>query len=294
MEIFNSCAVAIVTPFHKNGKVNFDAFKNLIDYQIAGGVSAIVVLGTTGESSTISERTKTQIADFAINYIRGRVPVILGAGGNNTKEVICRSRRFARLGANALLQVTPYYNKCTQNGLIQHYTQIAKLSQIPQILYNVPSRTGVNMLPATVAQLAKVPNIVGLKEAGGSLAQLTELLSTLPKDFAVYSGEDENIFTALCLGARGVISVVGNVLPNETSALCNKFFDGDIDGARKIQFELLPLIKALFCEVNPAPVKAALNILGFKAGLPKLPLTPLTQNNYLRLKNILKNYENKN
>ncbi|MBO5309971.1 MAG: 4-hydroxy-tetrahydrodipicolinate synthase [Clostridia bacterium] len=282
MSIFKGCATAIITPFDKNNKINFTAFKKLVDFQIENGVNALVFLGTTGEASTLTEKEKLQVAKFAISYVKGRVPVILGAGGNNTAEVIERSKRFAKLGADALLQITPYYNKCTQDGLVQHFTAIAKAADgIPQILYNVPSRTGVNMLPETVQKLAAVPNIVGIKEAGGNLQELARIL---PEDFDIFSGKDEQIFTTLALGGSGVISVVSNVAPAQTTALCNAFFEGNIELARKIQFELVPLIRTLFCEVNPIPVKAGIGLLGFDVGTPRLPLTPATEGTINKLK----------
>ena len=284
MSIFKGCATAIVTPFDEKNKINFTAFKKLVDFQIENGVAALVFLGTTGEASTLSEKEKLQVAKFAISYVDGRVPVILGAGGNNTEEVIVRSKKFAKMGASALLQITPYYNKCTQEGLIQHFTTIANAAPVPQILYNVPSRTGVNLLPETVKKLAEVPNIVGIKEAGGNVQELARVL---PPDFDIFSGEDEQIFTTLALGGSGVISVVSNVAPSETCAICNAFFEGNINLARKLQFDLVPLIRALFAEVNPIPVKGALNLLGFDAGAPRLPLTKSTDATLQKLENLL-------
>lgn len=287
MSIFRGCATAIITPFDEKNKINFTVLKKLIDFQIAGGVNALVFLGTTGEASTLTEKEKLQVAKFAVSYVDGRVPVILGAGGNNTAQVIERSKKFAKLGANALLQITPYYNKCTQEGLVQHFTAIANACpSTPQILYNVPSRTGVNMLPATVQKLAEVPNIVGIKEAGGNVQELARIL---PQDFDIYSGEDEQIFSTLALGGSGVISVVSNIKPTETTAICNAFFAGDWDMARKLQFELVPLIRALFAEVNPIPVKSALNLLGFDVGVPRLPLTHATNVTTENLENLMFN-----
>ena len=288
MYIFEGAATALITPFDKKNKINFDAFKKIVDHQIANKISALVFLGTTGEASTLSEKEKLEVAEFAVSYVNHKVPVILGAGGNNTFEVIKRSKKFAKLGVDALLQVTPYYNKATQEGLIQHFSMIANKSKVPQILYNVPSRTGVNLMPETVFQLAKNPNIVGLKEAGGNISQLNKLMSQKPKDFAVYSGDDENIFTTLALGGQGVISVVSNILPNETQSVCQLYFDGKIQEARNIQFELLPIIEMLFSEVNPIPVKSAMNLLGFDAGKPRLPLTELSKENLKKLKLLMK------
>ena len=284
MYIFQGVATALITPFDKKNKINFNAFEKIIDNQIANNVNALVFLGTTGEASTLTEKEKKAVAEFAISYVNHKVPVILGAGGNNTAEVIKRSKTFARLGADALLQITPYYNKATQTGLIEHFSLVANKSEIPQILYNVPSRTGVNILPDTVFTLSQNPNIVGLKEAGANLSQLTKLLANKPKDFAIYSGEDENIFTTLALGGQGVISVVSNILPLETSNICKLFFEGQLQTAREVQFELLPIIEMLFCEVNPIPVKEAMNLLGFNAGKPRLPLTKISRDNLKKLK----------
>lgn len=284
MYIFQGVATALITPFDKKNKINFNAFEKIIDNQIANNVNALVFLGTTGEASTLTEKEKKAVAEFAISYVNHKVPVILGAGGNNTAEVIKRSKTFARLGADALLQITPYYNKATQTGLIEHFSLVANKSEIPQILYNVPSRTGVNILPETVFTLSQNPNIVGLKEAGANLSQLTKLLANKPKDFAIYSGEDENIFTTLSLGGQGVISVVSNILPLQTSNICKQFFEGKLQTAREVQFELLPIIEMLFCEVNPIPVKEAMNLLGFDAGKPRLPLTKISRENLKKLK----------
>ncbi|MBQ2713914.1 MAG: 4-hydroxy-tetrahydrodipicolinate synthase [Clostridia bacterium] len=287
MYIFEGAATALITPFDKKNKINFDSFKKIIDHQLANKISALVFLGTTGEASTLSEKEKLEVAEFAVSYVKHKVPVILGAGGNNTYEVIKRSKKFAKLGADALLQVSPYYNKATQNGLVEHYSLIANKSKVPQILYNVPSRTGVNLMPETVSTLSKNPNIIGIKEAGGNISQLNKLMSQKPKDFAVYSGDDENIFTTLALGGQGVISVVSNILPKETQSVCQLYFDGKIQEARNIQFELLPIIEMLFCEVNPIPVKSAMNLLGFNAGVPRLPLTKFSEENLKKLKNKL-------
>lgn len=288
MYIFEGAATALITPFDKKNKINFDAFKKIIDFQLANKISALVLMGTTGEASALSEKEKIEVAEFAINYVNKRAKVILGAGGNNTFEVIKRSKKFAKLGVDALLQVTPYYNKATQEGLIQHFSMIANKSKVPQILYNVPSRTSVNLLPETVFTLAQNPNIIGLKEAGGNISQLNKLISQKPKNFAIYSGDDENIFTTLALGGQGVISVVSNILPKETEEICKLFFEGKIEEARQRQFELLPIIEMLFSEVNPIPVKSAMNLLGFDAGKPRLPLTELSKENLKKLKPLMK------
>lgn len=290
MNVFRGTCTAIVTPFDNQNKVDFDTFGRLIEFQIKNGVDAIVFMGTTGEASTLSEDEKVQVVKFAVSQVGRRVPVIFGAGGNNTADIIRRSVLFEKLGADALLQVTPYYNKATQEGLIQHFNAIAESVEIPVILYNVPARTGVNLLPETVLKLSKTPNIVGIKEASGDLGQTQELFRILPKGFDIYSGDDANIFTFLALGGSGVISVVSNILPALTSDICHKFFDNDFKTAKKIQFEMLPLIKMLFCEVNPIPVKYALKLLGFGNAKTRLPLTVLGDKNAVFLADVLKNY----
>ncbi|MBQ4535551.1 MAG: 4-hydroxy-tetrahydrodipicolinate synthase, partial [Clostridia bacterium] len=224
-------------------------------------------------ASTLTLEEKVDICKFAVEYVNHRVPVIIGSGGNNTVDVIEKSQMFERLGADALLIVTPYYNKATQNGLIEHYTKIANHVSLPIILYNVPTRTAVNLAPETVLKLSKIKNIVGVKEASSDLNQIHELFRILPKDFAVYSGDDANIYTLLALGGSGVISVVSNILPEKTAMLCDDFFKGGIQNAKEAQLEMLPLIKCLFSEVNPIPVKYAAKLLGFGNGETRLPLT---------------------
>lgn len=292
MEIFRGVCTAIVTPFDKNNKINYKIFRKLINFQIKNKINAIVFLGTTGEASTLTEVEKENIIKFAVKIVNKRIPVIVGAGGNCTSEAIIRAKAYEKLGVDALLEVTPYYNKCTQSGLIQHFTKIAHSVNIPIILYNVPSRTGVNIEPKTVLELSAINNIVGIKEASGNLQQLTELAQILPNDFAIYSGDDTNIFTTLALGGKGVISVVSNLLPKETCEIANNFFNGNYKKAREKQFKLLPIIKNLFAEVNPIPIKASLKIIGYNVGLPRLPLTKLTENNYQNIKNKLKIIKN--
>lgn len=291
MEIFRGSCTAIVTPFSQSGKsINYKTFKKLIDFQIENGTSAIVFMGTTGEASTMTKKEKEKVAKFAVEYVNKRVPVIIGAGSNNTKDAISNSQIFEKLGADALLHVTPYYNKATQNGLIKHYTEIAKSVKIPIILYNVPSRTGVNILPDTVKKLSQIENIVAIKEASGNFEQIVEILKITDKNFSVYSGDDANIFLVLALGGKGVISVVSNLLPQETANICKTFFEGNIEKSRQIQFDLMPIIKALFGEVNPIPIKNALKLKGFKVGIPRLPLTEMEKKNVKNLKKILKKY----
>ena len=271
--IFSGLCPAIVTPFGKSGKVNYSAFKKLIDYQINNGANAIVFIGTTGEGSTLTQLERRSIIKFAVDYVNGRVPVIIGAGSNSTKDAIEKSIECELLGADALLHVPPYYNKCTQNGLIEHFSSIAKAVNIPIILYNVPSRTGVNIQPQTVQELSKIKNIIGIKEASGNIEQVEEIARLCGDDFAIYSGDDALTLPILSLGGKGVISVVGNILPMEMAELCNSYFAGNIDRARNIQYKLNPLIKLLFKEVNPIPIKGAMKLVGIDCGNPRLPLS---------------------
>ena len=291
--IFRGVATALVTPFSEDGtKVDFKAFKKLIDNQIENGVSALVFLGTTGEPATMTQDECDEVIKFAVDYVNHRVPVIAGAGGNNTRVTIEKSKRYEEFGVDALLHVTPYYNKATQNGLVEHFTQIANSTHLPIILYNVPGRTGVNILPATLKTLSKIPNIVAVKEASGNIEQITEIIRTCGEDLPVYSGDDGLTYSVLALGGIGVISVASNVVPKRMSELCSSYFYGDIKKSREIQFELLPLIKTLFIEVNPIPAKAALSHLGIINPALRLPLTPMSEENKQKLIteiNLLKN-----
>ena len=283
--IFKGCATALVTPFTQNGeKLDFLAYQNLIDEQINAGIDALVVLGTTGEPSTMTQEECDDVVKFAINHINGRVPVIVGAGSNSTKQAIDKCIRYEQLGADALLVVTPYYNKCTQSGLISHYTQIAKATSLPIILYNVPGRTGVNLLPKTILELSKLENIVAVKEASGNIEQISEIKRLCKDDIQVYSGDDGLTLPILAVGGTGVISVASNVVPKKMTQLCSTFFDGEITRSREIQFELNPLIKSLFLEVNPIPVKTALSMLGKMSGTLRLPLSEMQQENIEKLK----------
>ncbi len=270
--LFKGCSTALITPFKKDGSVNFNVFKKVIDYQIKNGVSSLVFLGTTGESSTLTDVEREEVVRFAVSYVNKRVPVIVGAGSNSTSEAIKRSVKFEELGADALLHVTPYYNKTTQKGLIEHYTKIAGSVKIPIILYNVPSRTGVNILPQTVYELSKIKNIVGIKEASGNIEQVAEISRICGKDFAIYSGDDALTLSILCLGGNGVISVASNALPKKMVEICEHYFIGNIEHARELQFKMNPFIKLLFSEVNPIPIKYAMKKIGFDCGKPRLPL----------------------
>ena len=271
MAVFTGAGVALVTPF-RNGKVDFDNYGELIEWQIAEGTDAIISCGTTGEASTMTDAEQIEVVEYAVNKVNGRVPVIAGAGSNDTAHGVALSKELERAGADALLHVTPYYNKCTQKGYIQHMTAIADNVNIPIILYSVKSRTGVNVLPKTALELSKHPNIVGIKEASGDISQCAEMCRLVPDDFAIYSGNDDMVLPLLSLGGKGVISVLSNVAPKDTHDMVAKFFEGDIAGSRKIQLDAKPLIDALFAEVNPIPVKAALEIMGKSKMEFRLPL----------------------
>ena len=273
--LFKGCGTAISTPFDENG-INLKEFEKLINFQIENGVDAIIVCGTTGESSTMTEDEKTATISCAVKTSNGRVPIIAGTGGNNTRKVIESSKKAEDLGVDGLLIVTPYYNKCTQKGLVEHYREIAKNVSLPIILYSVPSRTGVNILPETCLELSKIDNIVAIKEASGNLSQVAEIAQLCGDNLNIYSGNDDQILPILSLGGLGVISVLSNVKPQYTHDMVQNFFDGDIKKATKMQLDAIPLVKALFSEVNPIPVKAGLNYIGFDYGIPRLPLTQMS------------------
>ena len=277
MSLFRGCCTAIVTPFSKDGSIDFEEMKRLIDFQIDSKVSAIVFMGTTGESATLSHNEKIELAQFVIEYVGHRVPVILGSGTNNTQTTIELSREFESLGADGLLVVTPYYNKCTQEGAKQHYLALADSVDIPIVLYNVPSRTGFNLLPSTVKELAQHKNIVGIKEASGNISQIMELFASSSSEFDIYSGDDNLFYLFLTLGGRGVISVASNVVPDLVNRIYDNFVDGRPRIACRMQFELLPFIGSLFSEVNPIPIKAILNEAGFAVGNPRMPLSKMDE-----------------
>lgn len=273
MPIFKGAGVAIVTPFTQDDKVNFEELGKMIDFQIAGGTDAIIICGTTGESSTLTHEEHDACIKFAVEHTAGRVPVIAGTGSNSTAEAIRLSTHAQNNGADALLLVTPYYNKATQKGLIQHYTAIANSVDLPIILYNVPSRTGVNILPQTAVTLAKnVKNIVAVKEASGNISQVAELAALADGCIDIYSGNDDQVVPLLSLGGLGVISVLSNVMPKLTHDMVMSYLNGDVKLSRQLQLSVMNLNKALFCEVNPIPVKEALNMMGWNAGAVRSPL----------------------
>ena len=292
MAIFKGAGVAIVTPMHADGSVNFEKLEETIDYQIENGTDSIVICGTTGESSTLSEEEHIECIRTAISRTAGRIPVIAGTGSNCTETAIMMSKEAASYGADALLVVTPYYNKATQKGLIAHYTAIAEaVPETPIIMYNVPSRTGCNIQPATAVALVKnVKNIVGIKAASGDLSQIATMMSMADGCIELYSGNDDQVLPILSLGGLGVISVLSNVAPKETHDMVMKFLEGDIKGAAEIQLKAIPLIHALFSEVNPIPVKAALNLMGKEAGPLRMPLTEMDDANKAVLAQAMKDF----
>ncbi len=285
--VFTGVATAIVTPLTKDG-IDYEQFGRLIEWQIAEGVNAIVAVGTTGEGSTLTDAEHKEAIKFCVDKVRGRVPVIAGTGSNDTAYAIELTKFSCEVGADAMLLVTPYYNKATQKGLIASFKAIADASTKPCILYNVPSRTGCNLLPGTVLELADHPNIVGIKEASGNISQVAELCALVGDKIAVYSGNDDQIVPLLSLGAKGVISVLSNIMPKATVKMCEDFFGGDIASSRKLQLDLLPLINALFCEVNPIPVKAAVTAMGYCENYLRLPLTPMEPANEEKLLSLMK------
>ena len=276
--IFKGMATAIVTPMTKTD-IDYEALGRFIEFQIENGINAIVVMGTTGENATIEYCDQKEVIRFTVEKVAGRVPVIAGTGTNNTDHVLSNTRNACEVGVDAVLVVTPYYNKATQNGLYQFFTTIADASSVPVILYNVPSRTGCNLLPKTVARLAEHPNIVGVKEATGNVAQMVEIMHLCGDKIDVYSGEDALTVPMLAMGAAGTISVLSNVVPKESVAMTDAFFAGDLKTAAKLQCDMLPLINALFSEVNPIPAKAAVSAMGFGEENLRLPLTPMEDGN---------------
>ena len=285
--IFTGAAVAIVTPFTENG-VNFEELKKLIDFNIENGTDAIVITGTTGESSTMSDEEHKETIKFTVEYVNKRVPVIAGTGSNDTLYAVALSQYAESVGVDALLLVTPYYNKATQSGLVKHFNYIADRVNVPIILYNVPSRTGVNIAPETCAELAKHPRIVAIKEASGDLSQVAKIRALCKDDLTIYSGNDDEIVPILSLGGIGVISVLSNVMPKETHDICSLYFEGKVRESENLQTKYLSLINALFVEVNPIPVKTALGLMGYNVGPLRMPLFPMEGKNLETLRTELK------
>ncbi len=291
MAIFEGAGVAIVTPFLPNGDVNYPKMAELVEEQIAGGTDAIIVCGTTGESSTMSHEEHLNVIRFVCEKVSKRIPVIAGTGSNSTAEAIYLSQEAEKAGSDGLLIVTPYYNKATQNGLIAHYKAIAASVSIPILLYHIPGRTGVTMTPQTMVTLCKeVPNIVGIKEASGNFSAIAKIMSLADGCVDLYSGNDDQIVPLLALGGKGVISVLSNIAPQQTHDMCEAYFKGDVQKSAQMQLEAISLIDALFCEVNPIPVKAAMNLMGKEVGPLRLPLTEMEPQNQERLAKAMKEY----
>ena len=284
MSIFTGSGVAVVTPFNADESVNYNKLDELLDFHCNHKTDSIIICGTTGESSTLSEEEHMEVVKFAIERVKGRVPVIAGTGSNSTYTTIQMSKEAVEDGADGLLLVTPYYNKCTQRGLIEHYKMVAKEAKAPIILYSVVSRTGLNIAPETVAELYRdVENIVAVKEASGNISQVAKIMNLTDGKIDLYSGNDDQIVPLLSLGGKGVISVLANIAPEYTHDICEKFFAGDVAGSCKMQLSALPLIEKLFCEVNPIPVKKALNLMGMEVGPLRMPLTEMTDENAAKL-----------
>lgn len=291
MAVFTGAGVAIVTPFKENGEVNYEKFAELLEFQIKEGTDAVIVCGTTGEASTLTHEEHLDVIKYCVEKVNGRIPVIAGTGSNCTQTAAYLSIEAENYGVDALLTVTPYYNKATQKGLFNHFKAIADSVKIPMILYNVPSRTGCNILPETVVKLCtEVENIVGVKEASGNISQVAKLMSLAEGRVDLYSGNDDQIVPLLALGGKGVISVLSNVAPKETHDICEKYFRGDVAGSRDLQLKAIELCDALFCEVNPIPVKKALNLMNMEAGPLRMPLSDMDETNVPRLEKAMKGF----
>ena len=291
MAIFTGAGVAIVTPFNPDGSINYNKLEELIDFQCNNGTDSIIICGTTGESPTLSELEHVEVIKKAVEFTKGRVPVIAGTGSNATYTAIDLSKAAVEAGADGLLVITPYYNKATQGGLVKHFTAIADAAKAPIIMYSVASRTGVNIAPETAATLFKnVDNIVGIKEASGNISQVAKIMNLTDGKMDLYSGNDDQIVPVMSLGGIGVISVLSNVAPQYTHDICAKYLAGDVKGSLEMQLKAIPLIEQLFCEVNPIPVKKALNLMGFEVGGMRMPLTELTPANTEKLSQSMREF----
>lgn len=289
MAVFKGSGVALVTPFTGDG-VNYEVLDKLLDFHLENSTDAIIACGTTGEASTMTDDEKNGVIEYSVKKVNGRIPVIAGTGSNDTRHSIEMSKEAERLGADALLVITPYYNKTTQKGLIEHFTKIADSVNIPIIIYNVPSRTGLNVLPQTLAELKNHPNIAGVKEASGDISQIAEVARLCGNNFAIYSGNDDQVVPIMALGGLGVISVTANIMPKEVHNMAAAFLEGNVKESLELQLKLNPLNKALFIEVNPIPVKTAMNLIGMNAGPLRLPLTDMEPKNLETLKSKLVEY----
>ncbi len=291
MAIFKGAGVAIITPMKENLEINYDKLDEILEEQITGGTDAIIICGTTGESATMTEEEHSEAIRFTVERVKHRIPVIAGTGSNCTATAVQLSKEAEKDGADGLLLVTPYYNKATQNGLIAHYTQICGEVSIPAILYNVPSRTGCNIQPQTLAHLVKnVDNIVGVKEASGNIGAVAEIMNLCDGSLDLYSGNDDQVVPLLSLGGIGVISVLSNVAPRYVHDMVYKYLDGDVEGSRKMQLDAIPLCGALFCEVNPIPVKAAMNMMGKEVGPLRAPLTEIEEGHREQLRKAMEEF----
>lgn len=289
MSVFKGSGVAIITPFNENG-IDFKKLEELLEWHIAQNTDAIIVCGTTGEASTMSEQEKKETIKFTVDVVKGRIPVIAGTGSNNTKVSVEMSKWADSIGVDGLLVITPYYNKTTQRGCIEHFKAIANEVLQPIIIYNVPSRTGLNITPETLFELSKIDNIAAVKEASSNIVQISEIAQLCGDNLDIYSGNDDQILPILSIGGKGVISVIANIIPKDTHNLCEKFFNGDLKGSLKLQLNMLPLVKALFIETNPIPVKTAMNIMGMNVGNLRLPLVDMSPKNIELLKKEMISY----
>ncbi len=291
MAVFEGAGVALITPFKDNGEINYEKLEEILEEQIAGGTDAIVACGTTGEASTMTHEEHLDVIRFACEKVKGRIPVVAGTGSNCTETAVYLSQEAERLGADGVLVVSPYYNKATQKGLYRHFAAVAESIKIPVILYNIPGRTGVNIAPETIAKLCEnVENIVGVKEASGNFSAIAQLMNLTDGRIDLYSGNDDQIVPMLALGGKGVISVLSNIAPRQTHAICEAFFAGNVKESARLQLAAIPLIEALFCEVNPIPVKAAMNLMGKETGPLRMPLTEMEPQNQERLKAAMEAY----
>ena len=288
--LFRGVGTAMVTPMREDGTINYPVFGQLLREQADRGADAVIIAGTTGEGSTLYDREHIELVEYAVKKINGKIPVIAGAGSNNTAHAVHLSKEFEKIGADGLLHVTPYYNKASQQGLFLHFQACAEATRLPIILYNVPSRTGVNIYPATYKRLSQIDNIVACKEASGNFSQLAKIAALYKEDLTIYSGNDDQITSALALGAQGVISVLSNILPKETHEICRSYFDGDSSLSDSLQLKYLDLIEALFLDVNPIPVKQAMRAMGYDVGRCRLPLCDMDPTNAEKLYSVLKQY----
>lgn len=291
MSVFTGSGVAIITPFKEDKSIDFNAFEKLMEFHLKNGTDALVVCGTTGEASTLTEEEHIELVKFAVKNVSNKIPVIAGAGSNSTAHSLTLCKKCEEVGANSLLIITPYYNKTTQNGIIKHYEILAKNVSVPIIAYNVPSRTGLNIEPKTALELSKIENIVGIKEASGDISQVAEIAAICSKDFDIYSGNDNQVLPILSLGGKGVISVMANILPNETHNIVSQFLSGNFEESKRLQLKYMELINILFCEINPIPIKAALSLMGFIQHIFREPLFNMEEKNIIKLEEVMKKYE---